>query len=311
MGTTYSVAVTQLPAGVARASVQSAIDDVLAQINSHLSTYDDSSEISTFNAARHTEFVAVSATLGEVVAIADEVSDATGGAFDITVGPLVRAWGFAGPDARPAATPDLPALDRIRVVVGQDKLEAASDEQALRKRVPEIELDVSGVAPGYAVDRIAGRLDALGLHDYLIELGGEVRARGRSPAGRPWRVAVEAPLAGERRPFALVELAGLSASTSGDYREFRIVEGQRISHTIDPRTGRPVVNALASVCVVHPSAAYADAYATALMVLGPGEGMSLAKARGLAALFILRTQVAGSFEARSTPEFDRLRRPLN
>ncbi len=161
------------------------------------------------------------------------------------------------------------------------------------------------------MDLIAERFDALGVPSYLIELGGEVRARGRSPAGRAWRVAVEMPLRGEREPYTLVELDGMSASTSGDYRDFRIVDGRRVSHTIDPRTGAPVTHDLASVCVLHPSAARADAYATALMVLGPVEGLELARRLGLAALFIERDAATGGFQESSTPGFERLRRPLD
>ena len=206
--------------------------------------------------------------------------------------------------------PALSAINGLRDEVGFVRLELSADGHSLRKAVPGLQLDVNGIAPGYAVDLIAQRFDALGLRDYLVELGGEVRARGSSPAGRPWRVAVEAPLSGERRPYALVELDDLAVSTSGDYRDFRELDGRRFSHTIDPRTGAPVANGLASVTVVHRSAAFADAYATALMVLGAEEGMALAGRLGLAALFIERNADGPGFTERSTPAFDRLRRPL-
>ncbi len=156
---------------------------------------------------------------------------------------------------------------------------------------------------------MAGRFDALGIRDYLVELGGEVRARGTSPEGRPWRVAVETPLAGERRAQAVIELEGTGVSTSGDYRDFREIDGRRISHTIDPRTGLPVSHGLASVTVVHASVAAADAWATALMVLGPEEGLALAHREGLAALFIVRGAGPGVFVESDTPGFARLRLP--
>jgi thiamine biosynthesis lipoprotein len=312
MGTTYSISVTKPPEGIRRETLQSSIDAVLEEVDRHLSTYDASSEISAFNGGRSTEPVAISPPLGAVVKIASEVSAQSGGAFDITVGPLVRAWGFSGPRAPPETTPAPGAaqLAQLRDEVGQDKLELSADGRFLRKSVPNLELDVNGIAPGYAVDLIAERFDTLGVRDYLVELGGEIRAHGRSPSGRPWRVAVEAPLAGERKPYALVELDGASVSTSGDYRDFRMVNGRRMSHTIDPRTGAPVTHRLASVCVVHPSAAYADAYATALTVLGPVAGKELARRMGLAALFIERTPDGNGFTESSTPEFERLRRPL-
>jgi thiamine biosynthesis lipoprotein len=310
MGTTYSVTVTRLPEGVEREALQAVIDSVLDEVNVHLSTYDPTSEISAFNASRTTEAVPASRQLRAVVARALEVSATTGGAFDITVAPQVRAWGFGrgqAVDAPPVPT----SLDRATAGSGHDGLELPSDGHSIRKTAAEVELDVNGIAPGYAVDLIAERFDALGVRDYLVELGGEVRAHGRSPVNRPWRVAVEAPLRGERKPYALVELDGMSASTSGDYRDFRIVGGRRVSHTIDPRTGAPVAHGPASVCVLHRSAATADAYATALMVLGPVDGLALARRLGLAALFIERDDSSGGFKESSTPQFEGLRRPLD
>jgi thiamine biosynthesis lipoprotein len=310
MGTTYSVTVASQPQAVRREAIQSVIDDVLDDVNRTLSTYDPHSEISRLNANATTEPVVVSPSLRAVAALASEVSAATGGAFDITVGPLVQAWGFGVASPAPESVPDPGVIDKLRAEVGFDRLELGADGRSLRKALPGLQLDVNGIAPGYAVDLIAERFDALGVHDYLIELGGEVRARGISPAGRPWRVAVEVPLSGERKPYALVELDGLAVSTSGDYRDFRELDGRRFSHTIDPHAGAPVANGLASVSVVHRSAAFADAYSTALMVLGPDAGMALAGRLGLAALFIERDENGQGFTERSTPEFDRLRRTL-
>ena len=310
MGTTYSVTIASYPQAVRREAIQSVIDEVLEEVNRSLSTYDPRSEISRFNANATTDPIAVSHGLRAVAAIAREVSMATGGAFDITVGPLVQAWGFGVESSSAEIAPGPAAIDGLRTVVGFDRLKLGPDGRSLRKSLPGLQLDVNGIAPGYAVDLIAERLDALGVHDYLVELGGEVRANGRSPRGRPWRVAVEAPLSGERKPYALVELDSLAVSTSGDYRDFREVSGRRFSHTIDPRSGAPVTHGLASVSVVHPSTAFADAYSTALMALGPDAGMALAGRLGLAALFIERNASGSGFKERSTPAFDRLRRPL-
>ncbi len=311
MGTTYSVQVTRLPDGVSRGDLQSAIDAVFDETNRVFSTYDPDSETSRFNARQDTTPVAVSAELGALIAIANEIGAATDGAFDITVAPLVRAWGFGAGSEVAAAAPAPGELAALRGSVGRDKLQQVEGGRALRKLVPSLQLDFDGIAPGQAVDGIAGRFEALGVHDYLVEIGGEVRARGQSPAGRPWRVAVEAPLAGERQPYTLVELDGLAVSTSGDYRDFRILDGHRVSHTIDPRTGAPVTHRLVSVSVVHPSAAHADAYATALMVLGPEEGLATSARLGLAALFIERTGDGRGFTERTTPAFDRLRREVD
>jgi FAD:protein FMN transferase len=309
MGTTYEVVVTHRPADLSRSAIQSTVADVLAEIDEHLSGWNPASELARFNGAVGTEWMAVSALLVEAIDEAEAVSRATGGAFDVTVGPLVRAWGFGAGAAEGSAAPARAELDRLRAATGYQKLESRPRPPALRKTVADLHVDLDGIAPGLAVDHIAERLEALGLGDYLVELGGEVRARGLSPAGRPWRVAVEAPLQGERRPIALVELDGLGVSTSGDYRDFREIDGRRFSHTIDPRTAAPVTHGLASVTVLHPSAAAADAWATALTVLGPEEGMALAQRHGLAALFITRLP-DGSLLESTTPAFEPFRRPL-
>ena len=184
-----------------------------------------------------------------------------------------------------------------------DKLELRSDSRVVRKLNPDVQLDLDAIAPGFVVDRISRELDALGYPDHIVEIGGEVRCRGRGPEGRSWRIAIERPQS-ERSVQAVVALDDLGISTSGDYREFRIIDGRRVSHTIDPRSGRPVAHALASVSVVHESVMLADAYATALMVLGPEEGYELAERLGLPALFTTRSN--DGFAMRATPSFARL-----
>ena len=309
MGTTYDVTATNIPDGVRRSDLESAIDAVLADVDRHLSTYDPSSEISRFNASPDTGWIPVSATLLDAVMQSAQVSRATAGAFDITVGPIVRAWGFGPAAGGVEHPPGTEEIGRLMRATGHDKLALRVDPPALRKSVSALQIDVDGIAPGIAVDRIAERFEALGVRDYLVELGGEVRARGLSPAGRSWRVAVESPVAGERRPYALLELDGFAVSTSGDYRDFRDTAGRRVSHTIDPRTAAPVTHRLTSVTVVHRSTAMADAFSTALMVLGPDEGMMAARRLGLAALFIERPPGEGSFVESQTPGFATFRRP--
>jgi thiamine biosynthesis lipoprotein len=308
MGTTYEVLVPRRPGAVSRRETEALIRAVLDEADRHLSGWNPSSELSRFN-AQGTEWFPASDVLFEAVAAAQSVSRASGGAFDVTVAPLVRAWGFGAGAARDGGPPADAELETLRASVGYGKLELQSAPPAMRKSEPSLRIDLDGIAPGYAVDRIAARLEALGVRDYLVELGGEVRARGLNASGRPWRVAVEAPLAGERRPYALVELDGVAVSTSGDYRDFREVDGRRVSHTIDPRSGRPAEHRLASVTVVHASCAAADAWATALTVLGPEEGAGLAQRVGLAALFIER-EASGALRERVTPAFASLRRPL-
>jgi thiamine biosynthesis lipoprotein len=306
-GTTYEVVVPRLPVGVGRPELQRAVDEVLAAVDLHLSNWNPDSEISRFNATQASEWVPASAILFDLLAMTQSISRVTGGAFDVTVAPLVQAWGFGSGAADGVGLPTSAELDQLKQSVGYTKLELREDPRSLRKTVSGLHVDLDGIAPGYAVDLIAARLDDLGTSDYLVELGGEVRARGRNGAGRPWRVAVEAPLRGERRPYAIVELDGRSVSTSGDYRDFRELEGRRISHTIDPRSGQPVEHDLTSVTVITNSAAEADAWATALTVLGPEQGLALAEQRGIAALFIRRDR-DGSLHETSTKAFAAFRR---
>jgi thiamine biosynthesis lipoprotein len=317
MGTTYHVVVADSARTDAR-QLQQQMESVLAEVNLHLSTYSASSEISRFNQSASTEWTAVSTPLHEVIGTAQRVSQETGGAFDITVAPLVRLWGFGAeaglsPVAAVVVPPTAESVREARAASGFANLELRDEPgPAIRKRIATLALDVNAIAPGYAVDRMAEALEQLGLSDYLVEIGGEVRAAGRRPDGRAWQVAIEAPVAGERKAYAGLQLSNLAVSTSGNYRDFRrFADGRVISHTIDPRTGEPVLHGLVSVTVVHPSAMDADAYATALMVLGPEEGYALAERLGLPVLFLERTAAAGVWRERATPGFDQLRRPVD
>jgi thiamine biosynthesis lipoprotein len=167
-----------------------------------------------------------------------------------------------------------------------------------------LRLTVDGIAPGYAVDRIATGLHAQGYEDFVVEIGGEVRARGQRPAGGPWRIAVEVPLSSGREPLVGIRLRDAAVSTSGDYRDQRIDRtGQRYSHTIDPRTGRPVQGQLTSVTVIDGSAMRADAYATALMVMGTKAGLEWARQRRIPVLFVERTGGAGEWQLVESPAF--------
>ena len=180
MGTTYTVVVPGLPAGVAPADVEAAIAEVLREADQHLSGWNSSGELVRINDSRSTDWLPISPQLLEVLREAEAVNRASGGAFDVTVGPLVRAWGFGARAIEDAATPSQPDLDALRAQIGQDQLELREQPPALRKAEPELTLDLDGIAPGWAVDRIAVRLESLGVDDYLVELGGEVRTRGRS-----------------------------------------------------------------------------------------------------------------------------------
>ena len=322
MGTTYSVklAVAKLAPDEQRL-IGKLITTQLDRVNALMSTYLSDSELSRFNRHASAEpFPIAQATL-DVLTVARQVSELSGGAFDITVGPLVRAWGFGAGASRPAA-PDPAILQELSAHVGYDQLHLSSGPPSVAKRDPRIQCDLSAIAKGFAVDEIARLLETRGYLDYLIEIGGELRGHGQPRDDRPWRVAVERPMAGSERSIQLVlPLLNQSLATSGDYRNYYEEAGARISHTIDPRTREPIRHPLASVSVLHPEAVWADALATALNVLGPEAGYNLAVERGLAAFFIVRTPPEAQryegmedaksevhFRTRATPAFEALTR---
>ena len=300
MGTTYTVRVVG-PSTSPDPAVGDDIQRTLDGVDTLMSTYDAASEVSRFNVAPTTEPFPMSpdtmAVLGRALAISVE----TGGAFDITVGPLVDAWGF-GPGPRAAVLPTDAEIGRLLGRVGFAQVELDAERSTARKATPDLAIDLSAIAKGHGVDRVAGTLHRRGLDRYMIEVGGEVRTAGLNERGGVWRIGIERPDPAGGSIQRVVDLGDAALATSGDYRNFYEVEGQRLSHTIDPRTGRPVTHTLAAVSVIDPSCARADALATALEVLGPDEGYALATERGWAALFLVRDD-AGGFTERATPAF--------
>ena len=287
MGTTYSVKVVDLPPAVSSVELQQKLDEVLERINDLMSTYRTDSELSRFNNDPTTDWVPVSMALAKVVDTARKTSEQSGGAFDVTVGPLVNLWGF-GPGKESKA---LPTDDEIAVAkqgVGFRKLQVRLDPPALKKSLPNLYVDLSAIAKGYGADEVARLLDALDIRNYLVEIGGEIQTSGHSGRGTPWRVAVETPDPRGRTVYRVVELRSGGMATSGDYRNFYVQEGKRYSHTIDPVTARPVTHQLASVTVLMPDSMRADAFATAMMALGPKSGFEWAESQGIAAFFVVR-----------------------
>jgi thiamine biosynthesis lipoprotein len=314
MGTTYHVTVSGADSSQERRAVQSAIDRVLVEIERHLSTYDDTSEIAQLNRDESRSWQDVSPTLFVVLQEARDVSELTAGSFDVTVAPLLRLWGYEPGRAGPSVpttfqAPTSGQLEQARASVGYVKLELRrAPRMSVRKSASGMRLTVDGIAPGYAVDRIAAALRHLGHTDFIVEIGGEVRATGQRPEGGPWRIAIEAPLATKREPLVGLRLRDAAVSTSGDYRDARIdTEGRRYSHTIDPRTGRTTASALTAVTVIDANAIRADAYATALMVMGTEAGLAWAKALRVPALFVERTAKPGEWRLVESPAFEEWR----
>ncbi len=281
MGTRWSAlffAAPGLDPQPVRAALQSAVDAVDAQ----MSTYRPDSDLMRLNAAPVGVRVTVPDALAEVLRLGIEIGRASGGAFDIGMGDAVTAWGFGPQPAAPEGIRRAMAAPRRAAHEG---LEIAGDR--VRKTAP-LTLDLNGIAKGYGVDRLAATLLACGIGAGLVGIDGEMRALGLQPGGIPWTIAVEAPDPDRRAPHSILTLADAAVATSGDYRHWVEVRGRRLSHTMDPRRGAPLVSSPASVTVVAQSCAEADAWATALMVLGPDRGATLARQRGLDALFLLR-----------------------
>ena len=288
MGTTYAVQAA-CPEPLANLPIAA----TLAEVERRMSTWDDASELSRFNRAAVGEPVAVSVPLFAVVATATRLAAQTGGALDPTVAPLVAVWGFGAHAHSDPPTPD--AVRAARRQVGYQRLALHPRPPTLTKQAA-LTLDLSAVAKGYAVDRVADMLTAAGCGSHLVELGGELRVAGTGPGGRRWRIGVESPSGGT--PLATLAIHEGAIATAGNYRQTRRVGDREVSHVIDPRSGHPTAHGLVSVTVVATTALAADGYATALLVLGQEDGMAFAEHEGLAAVFV--APVGDGFNVRET-----------
>lgn len=294
------------------------ISDTLDRVDSTMSTYRDDSELSRFNrhkdgagiakagnnrdkaaATNNNGWFPVSAPLYKVIKESQRISRLSDGAFDITIGPVVNLWGF-GPEARPQNKPAPEKLSRRLAEVGYDKLQLRESPAAIRSSKP-LYLDLSAIAKGYGVDAVADYLQSQGIDNLLVEIGGEVSARGVKPSGEAWRLAIEKPTSRQQSVQQVVTLKNRTMATSGDYRNYYEVDGKSYSHTINPATGTPITNKLASVTVIAGSTMTADALATTLDVMGEKRGYTFAVKHNMAAYFIYRD--GDSFEWRYTPAF--------
>lgn len=296
----FHVTVVDRPDSVTPDSIKEAIATALNDVNDRMSTYQPDSEVSRFNASESTDWFDVSLSTAAVVQRSQEISEATDGAFDITVGPLVSLWKFgANPNAESLPSPA--QVDETLKRIGYKNLEVRLVPPAIKKSIPQISIDLSAIAKGYAVDQVALALNELSLEDYMVEVGGEVRTLGNNPDGKPWSIAIEKPVEGARIQSAVTYLKNHSMATSGDYRTFYVVDGKRYTHEIDPRSGRPVEHNLASVSIVADDCMTADALATACMVMGADQIESLMERENADAFWILRE--GESFQYESTRGF--------
>ena len=290
MGTTYHI--TVLNNGEAKADkevIQQAVDKQLQQVNQQMSTYIPDSELSQLSSAPVDKAIKVSPDLFDVLMLSLQVSWLSNGAFDITVGPLVDLWGFGpGGAEHEDKVPTPEQIAEARKNVGYDALELDMVGHTVTKH-RNVTLDLSGVAKGFGVDKVAELLDYAGFTDYMVEIGGELRLKGHNPRGEPWRIAIEEPDPGSIHVVhQALNISNEAMATSGDYRNYFEKNGRRYSHTIDPSTGYPIQHKLASVTVIAKNCAEADALATALDVLGPEKGMKLAKQQNLPVYMIVK-----------------------
>ncbi|HWT69880.1 MAG TPA: FAD:protein FMN transferase [Pseudomonas sp.] len=300
MGSTYSIKYVRHAGLPGPAAVQVEVEKILTDVDRQLSTYRSDSDIEHFNQLPANSCQNMPSSVLELVRVGEQLSSQSDGSFDLTVEPLLDLWGF-GPQAREEKVPTAQALAEVRQRVGHAHLRIEGDQLC---KDAAVEVDFNSIAAGYAVDRIAARLEALGIHDYLAEATGELKAAGSKLDGSPWRVALEEPRDDQQVAERVVAIDGYGLSTSGDYRNYFVQGGQRFSHTFDARTGAPVSHALASVTVIHHSALMADGLSTLLLILGPERGWDYAEKHDIGAFFVIRADTG--FVTRSSHAFERI-----
>lgn len=298
MGTHYNI--VAIPSGktVDEKAMQAAVNAALAEVDTQMSNWNAASEITRINAAPAGETVTLSPALARVMEGAEKVHRASEGRFDVTVGPMIDLWGF-GSGAQQPHKPSDADIAGMMGRVGQDRVLSFAGGE-LTKTTGDAEIYLSAIGKGHGVDRVADVVRSFGVSDFMVEIGGDLYTSGRNPDGVPWQIGIESPVAGDRSLHSVVDVSGLGMATSGDYRNYFEAEGQRYSHIIDPATGRPILHDTVSATVLTEDAMLADAWATAMLVLGRKRGLEIAESEGLAVLFIDREQGAGFSTATSS-----------
>lgn len=286
MGTYYNI---KIRGSENDAPVEEIIKKTLAEVNAQMSVFDPDSEISAINNAPAGTWIELSAAMQKVLQTARIVYEQSGGAFDPAVGELIELWGFGTgrKKARPADKEIRQALENA----GFDKISFTPDGTKLKKENDRVRLNLSAIAKGYGVDRVAEELENLGIRDYIVEIGGEVRAAGsRENGGSGWNIGIARPQNDHTGNVYVVTVRNMAAATSGDYRNFFYDGGKKFAHTISPRTGRPVENKMVSATVFHPDCMTADALATALMSMGENRAEEFIRRHNLAAVLFIRNE---------------------
>jgi FAD:protein FMN transferase len=288
MGTTYSIKINEADLPFPAEKINADVNDILIDVNNKMSTYIDDSELSLINQNNSQDWIPLSEDLHYVITEAIQISKLTQGSFDITVGPLVNMWGF-GPSKQSQEVPLETDINEALAEIGFQNISLRDTNTAIHKLKSNIYIDLSGVAKGYGVDLMAKYLEQHNIDNYMVEIGGEIRAKGVNIKNHAWRIGIEQPLTKQRNVQRIIQLDNISMATSGDYRNYFEQDGIRYSHTIDPRNGRPITHKLVSVTVLHESTTRADALATGFLVMGKEDAYKLALQGDLAVLFIEKT----------------------
>ncbi|MCE7610882.1 FAD:protein FMN transferase, partial [Vibrio fluvialis] len=286
MGTSYNIKYLQQDGLPSSDDLHKEIDRLLEEVNDQMSTYRKDSELSRFNQYQGIDPFEVSNQTATVVREAIRLNGLTEGALDVTVGPLVNLWGF-GPEARPEVVPTDAELAERKANTGIHHLSVEGNK--LSKDLPHLYVDLSTIAKGWGVDVVANYIESQGIHNYMVEVGGEIRLKGLNRDGVPWRIAVEKPTVDERSIQEIIEPGDMAIATSGDYRNYFERDGVRYSHIINPQTGRPIHNRVVSVTVLDKSCMTADGLATGLMVLGDEKGIEIAEQNHIPVFMIVKT----------------------
>ena len=270
--------------------LQRAVKEELMQVNNELSAYESLSELNQFNKTYDANWIDISENLGKVFKEAYQIYTLTKGNFDPSVGKFVDLWGMG--NNKTLRTPTAEEIEEAKKVVGFNKIIFSKNYRQAKKSTPDISLNLSAMAKGYAVDRIAALLEKSGYTDFVIEIGGAVYARGkRAPKAKGWNIGIAKPDNDKIPTNAyVISLKDMAVATSGDYRNYFYIDGKRYSHTIDPKTGYPVEHNLISITVFAKTAIYADALTTGMMTMGESKALEFANVNKIAAVLFVRTE---------------------
>ncbi|WP_310618497.1 FAD:protein FMN transferase [Flexibacterium corallicola] len=304
MGTTYTVKAIKGDAPITADELQFEVQEALKDVNDKMSNWVKTSEVERFNRSQSTEWTPISADFSAVLGEAFTIHEESTGRFDVTLAPLIDLWGFGPSEDQPSRPSDEKIAQALESVGMQTKLEYRNSPPALRKVNPETTVNLSAIAKGYGVDKVAATLEFNGIQEYLVEIGGDLITKGNNASNVPWVVGIEKPDTARQTVQEVIQLKDKALATSGDYRNYKEVDGRRLSHILDPVTGLPIEHKLASVTVIAESATRADGLATAIYALGDARGMHLALIKDLPIFMIIRE--GDSFVEKASPAFKAL-----